>query len=80
MPINKNPEPIQRKVLHMPIRKLSITHYTPIEVPYLDKNGNDKVYYEPEFVDLPTAVQKGERKRLLPKHYDQEAMYRIYGK
>lgn len=79
MSIDKNPKPILKRVLNMPNRKISIEHYTPIEVPYLDKNGNEKVLIEPEFKDLPLEQQKKEKRRLLPKHYDQEALYRIYG-
>lgn len=79
MSIDRNPKPITRKILNMPERKLNIEYYTPIEVPYLDKNGDEKVSLEPGFKDLTRNAQKREQKRLLPKHYDQEALYRIYG-
>lgn len=79
MSIDKNPKPILKKVLNMPERKLNIEYYTPIEVPYLDKNGNEKIDIELEYKDLPRNAQKREQKRLLPKHYDTEALYRIYG-
>lgn len=80
--IDKEPKPIRRKVLQLPHHNLNISHYTPIEVPYLDKNGNDKIYVEPSFEDLPRNIQMRERRRSkgMCKISDIETIYRLYGK
>lgn len=79
--IDRYPKPIQRKVLNIPHNEFKVEYYTPIEVEYEDKNGNPKVFIEPEFTELPRAVQLRERKRTkgMSKLTDIEILYELYG-
>jgi len=80
--IDKEPKPISRKKLEIPHKDFIVDYYTPIEVPYIDKNGNDKLYMEPEFKDLPLDIQKREQRRTrgMSKITDMEILYELYGK
>lgn len=82
MSIDQIPKPLRRKALCIPQRELNIEYYTPIEVPYTDKNGDEKVYREPEFKDLPLNIQRKEQRRTsgMSKITDMEILYNLYGR
>lgn len=79
MSIDRNPEPIRRKVLNIPEMEFKVEPYNQIEVPYIDKNGQERLYVEPAFKDLPLQIQCKERRRILPKYLDMEIIYQLYG-